>query len=233
MKSTLCRIFENNAFKQVDMQWKDFNTKTYINEKSETYIVMFIDGLPKGLQESIVRFCSNELYKTELLTKANKSNLYIIIVSKVDGELTESQLNHIFMIEENNLYYKKFFLWYTESELSSFKELLEDDFSSHNMNKKLVDFEQFVKFKKENLGYALLSRLYIKLAFLTLAEIETLKKALVEYIKESVNKLNENLFDEVVDCFEKNSLIDGSIEIIELTEKDMGEIDKLMEEVDK
>lgn len=237
MKDTLCKIFENNSFKKVDIRWKGFDTKTYINDKSETYVVIFVDGLPSNLQKDIVSFCVSELHMSEKLTKANKSNLYIFIAAKVDRELTESQRNHIFMIEESNLYYKKFFLWYSESELNLFKELVGDDYTSQNMNKKLIDYDQFLKFKNqkfenENLGYELLSRLYIKLAFLTLADIETLNRALVEYIKDSVNELNGNLFDEVVDCFEKNGSLDSSLELIDLTEKEIREIDKLMEEVD-
>ncbi len=227
MEIILDTIFKNNAFNKFDVNWDNFYTVTYINEKSDTYIIVFIDDLSVNLHDELVSFSLNVFNTKNVLSKANKSNLYIVIVLKVNDRLKESDLNIIFMIEENNLYYKKYLLWYTEEELLSLKQLLKSNYSSNNMDKILVDYKQFDKFKKSNLGYALLSRLYIKLAFLTLAEIKTLNKTLVEYIESSVNKLSEGLFDEVIN----NSTIDKSIKLIELNKNDMKYINKLMEEV--
>lgn len=215
----------------MDLSWKYFESITYTNEKSETYIVVFVDGFPNRLHTEIVDLCSNELFITENLSKAQKSNLYVIVASRVEGNISEKQFNHIYMIEENNLYYKKYFFWYRDDEVDALNNMLENDFTSSNMNKNLVNYKHFSKFKENDLGYSLLSRLYIKFAFLTLFKIETLNKTLAEYIEESVNQLNISLYDNIVKNFDVSDSLDSEIDLIVLSDKELSDIDRQLDEV--
>lgn len=233
MQDIICKVFDENMFEKMDVSWNGLRTTTYTNPKSETYIIVYIDGFPEDLYTEIMDLCTNKIFTTDQLTKAQKSNLYIVIASKVEEDITDAQYNHIYKIEENNLYYKKYFFWYTHAEVESLKTLLENNFTSENMNEKLIDYSGFKKFKDDDndIGYSLLSRLYIKFAFLTLAKISTLNKTLVEYIEESINELNSELFKSIVENFEESEDIDKEMELINLSEKELSDIDKLMEEV--
>lgn len=231
MKQLLSSIFKNHGFSLIDTIWNEFDTQTYTNNNSEVYILVFVEEIPYDLHASIVSLCSNEIFNSNLLTKAQKSNLYVIIMSKVALGPSDNQLNQVFMIEENGLYYKKFFMWYSPEELQCLNELLQGDISSENMNRTLVDYNQFDKFKVDNKGYALLSRLYIKLAFLTLNDIKTLDKSLLEYIESNISKINKNLFNEIIGQYKRDGNIDDCIKMIEVDAKDEKDVEKLMKEV--
>lgn len=231
MRDILCKIFDEYKFEKMNVSWNELNTATYTNTKSETYIIVYVAGFPEDLYAEIMDLCTNKIFTTAELTKAQKSNLYIVIASKVEEDITDAQYNHIYKIEENNLYYKKYFLWYSDAGVECLKTLLENNFTSENMNEKLVDYNQFLKFKDNDMGYSLLSRLYIKFAFLTLAKISTLDKTLVKYIEESINELNSNLFKSIIKSYEESEGLDKEMELINLSEKELSDIDKLMEEV--
>ena len=71
-------------------------TNTNSNKVSETYIVLFVDDINATLVDSISELCSAEIHNSDKLTKAQKSNLYIIIVVKRNGHFSESENNIIF-----------------------------------------------------------------------------------------------------------------------------------------
>ncbi len=107
MKNVLSEIFENNYFEEKEIEFNGWNSKIYSNKVSETYILLFIEEINNTLVDSISELCSGEIYNSDKLTRAQKSNLYIIIVAKKNGQLSELENNIIFRIEENELYYKK------------------------------------------------------------------------------------------------------------------------------
>lgn len=235
MQDILSKIFDEYRFEIMDVSWGDFSTVTYTNDKSETYIIVYVNGIPDSLYEDIMDLCTNKIFMSKKLTKAQKSNLYIVVTSKIEEALGDTQYNHIYKIEENNLYYKKYFFWYTDEEVDNLRKLLGENISSEQLNEKLVDYDSFLRFKESDLGYTLLSRLYIKFAFLTLVKIKTLNKTLTEYIEESVNELNPQLYEKMMENFDNNKSIDieidTEIELINLTEKELNDIEKIIEEV--
>lgn len=234
MDIVLSNIFGNYNFFLKDIHFEKFNTKVYISKKSETYILVFVDGIINTLPNEVFNLCAEELYTTDQLTQAQKSNLSVIVISEVQDKLLELHRNIIYKIEENDLYYKKFVLWYSKEELKKLKEIIGSDYTSNLLNDKLVNKELFTKFKKDKVkskGYDLLSRIYIKLPFLTLNEIVTLNRTLTDYVQNSLSELNTGLFKVITDDLEDDKLIDNSINLFRLSEKELDEIDKELESV--
>ncbi len=97
------------------------------------------------------------------------------------------------------------------------------------LNKEL--FKKFKKDKGKSKGYDLLSRIYIKLPFLTLNEIVTMNRTLTDYVQDSLSELNTGLFKAITDELEDDKLIDNSINLFRLSEKELDEIHKELESV--
>ena len=235
MDNFLSKLLENFEFIKQDWQWKNLNTKIYINEKSETYILVFVDRLDDKLPSDIFSLCADELHTSDKLTQAQKSNLSIIIVTKIENKLSDIQKNIIYKIEESDLYYKKFVLWYSEEELKCMLAIVGNDYTPYSINNILVNknlFERFKKCQEDNKGYSLLSRIYIKLPFLTLNELETLDKTLSEYIRESLNQLNLQLFEVITDHIDDSKVIDDSINLIELSKNELSAIERELKEME-
>lgn len=232
MKNILSEIFENNSFEEKKIEFKNWYSKTYSNKVSETYILLFVENINSTLVDSISELCSAEIYNSDKLTKAQKSNLYIIIVVKGNGQLSELENNIIFRIEENELYYKKFFLWYDDTELEELRNSCDNDFSNDTLEKMLLDNESFSIFKENkelNKGYSLLSRIYIKLAFLTLNNVEPLDKNLSDFIEEAIVNVNDKLYQYVLTNYEKDDFIQKAYDYIELSESEYIKIKKELE----
>lgn len=232
MKKILSELFENNYFEEKEIKFKGWDSKTYSNKVSETYIVLFVEGIEATLVESISELCSAEIYNSDKLTKAQKSNLYIIIVVKKNGQISELENNTIFRIEENELYYKKFFLWYDDTELEELKNRCKNDFNNDTLENMLLDNEAFSMFKENeelNKGYSLLSRIYIKLAFLTLNNVEPLDKNLSDFIEEAIVDVNDKLYQYVLINYENHDFIQKAYDYIELSEAEYVKIKKELE----
>ncbi len=112
-----------------DIHFQNFNTKVYTSKKSETYILVFVDGIINTLPNEVFNLCAEELYTTEQLTQAQKSNLSVIVISELKDKLLELQRNIIYKIEESDLYYKKFVLWYSEEDLKELKKIIGNDYT--------------------------------------------------------------------------------------------------------
>ncbi|MGG7160989.1 ABC-three component system middle component 1 [Clostridium baratii] len=232
MKNILSEIFENNGFEEKEIEFNEWNSKTYSNKVSETYILLFVEDIKDTLVDSISELCSVEIYNSDKLTKAQKSNLYIIIVVRKNGQLSELNQNTIFRIEENELYYKKFFLWYDDTELEELKNNCGNDFSNNTLEKILLNNKSFFAFKENkelNKGYSLLSRIYIKLTFLTLNNVEPLDRNLSDFIEEEIVKIDDKLYQYVLTNYEKDDFIQIAYDYIELSEAERTKIKKELE----
>lgn len=223
----LKKVFEESGFEEQALEWDGIDSITYNNCNSETYILIF-NEINEDLPDKIITFCSEQVYITEKLTKAQKSNLSIVVVSEITDELTELQKKIIFKIEENDLYYKKFLLWFSKSELEELNKRIISDFTIEYMNELLLDKKSFDDFKNKldsSVWYSLLSRVFIKLAFLTLNDIEVLDKNLLDYIKEEISILNIELYNTIQSTIEKEDLVDKTLELIDMSEDEIKKID--------
>lgn len=236
MINILNEIFTENGFLNNNIEWEGWNSNTYTNSESETYIMLFLDYIPSDIVYNVFEFCSNVLYITEILSKAQKSNLNIVIISKISANISDLEKNIVFKVEENDLYYKKFLLWYGDDEVQALKKICNNNFSMNILDNILLDREKFRAFKNNEIigkGYCLLSRIYIKLAFLTLNNIKTLNKNLSDYINDSMSSINSNLYNYVInnDNDNDNEFIENSLEYVVLSEKEIIKIESELEEI--
>lgn len=177
MRNVLAKIFNNNNFTVKCFANGDYYSS---NEKSENYIVYFVDDLCKVnideiLDEKILNISLDHI------NKEMKKNTSVIFVTKTDNsELSNQEKKIVFKIEEDPYFYKKYVLWYTEEELTSIQEYM-DDMTKHLMNKELFQNMKEV-LENDNVdrqdsevlkvySYILLCRMFIKLPFLSLKTI--------------------------------------------------------------
>ncbi len=74
-----------------------------------------------------------------------------------------------------------------------------------------------------------MSRIYIKLAFLTLNNVEPLDRNLSDFIEEAVVNINDKLYKYVLTNYEKDDFIQKAYDYIELSEEEHKKIIKELE----
>lgn len=229
MKDIIRLLFEDSNYAIKDIKWGERDSLTFMNNNDETYVIYFAN-LSKDLVDDVFNLCSEDIYNSDSLQRSNKSNLSIIIVPKIKDEiLSDMEKNIIFQIEENELFFKKFVLWYTEKELDNLKEICNNSFQHKSLEEQLLNYSMFASFKKDRMdqkGYNLLSRLFIKLPFLTLLNVEKYDKKLTELIDINLNKISPQLNFEILTSKEVKSLLT-------LVPIEQEEIDKIDKEIEK
>lgn len=228
MKHIINKIFTNNNF-----TIKELNKSNYYssNEKSENYIVYFLDDL---IESNIENILSNNIYDSEIdfMNKEMKSNTSVIFIVKVkDFDLDDREKKSIFKIEEDPYFYKKYVLWYTEEEIVNINKFIDtNNITNSIMNKEMFTFMKEImeepikankkKYKKVSVAdiksYMLLCRLFIKLPFLSLksiynttdgSEIDKFEKSILDIFEkyEDISKELENDFIDLdIDLSEKD-----------------------------
>lgn len=90
------------------------------------------------------------------------------------------------------------------------------------MNQIIGNYEIFCDFKEsDDRGYGCLSRIFIKLPFLNLADLETTDKTIYYFIKKKLDSIHINLMQQL-----KAGNLDEIDKEIELSEKEMKDIDQ-------
>lgn len=222
-------IFQGNGFKcREDLRTKedaddDRNAvlkRIYVNEHDEMYFIVE-GGLDKNILDEIIEICSNAEGKGEI-PKSYKSNWILILLTSIEESLSWEQRKRVLFIEENKYFCRKYVIWHNVEEKQKVDELCGGDYSVENMNKIIGNYKNFCNFKEsDDRGYGCLSRIFIKLPFLNLANLETTDKTIYYFIKKQLDSIHTNLIHQL----ETGNLdeIDGEIE---LSEKEMRDIDK-------
>ncbi|GEQ20241.1 hypothetical protein CBU02nite_07470 [Clostridium butyricum] len=230
MKDIIKLLFEDSEYEVKDFKWGQRDTLTFINKNDETYVIYFAN-LSKDLVDDVFNLCSEDIYKSSNLERANKSNLSIIIIPNIENEiLSDVEINIIFQIEENELFFKKFVLWYTHEELDDLKEICNNSFDYKSLEEQLLNYDRFNAFKNNNTnqkGYNLLSRLFIKLPFLTLLNVEKYSKKLTELIDSNLIEISSQLNVEVLEGRDVKSLLT----LVPFKQEEIDEIDKQIEKL--
>lgn len=229
MINIIDRIFQGNGFKcaeELKLKEKvgdDRNVvlkKIYVNENDEMYFI--VEGsLDKNVLDEIIGICSNA-ESNEKFPKSYKSNWFLIFITSIEGSLSWEQRKRVLFIEENKYFCRKYVIWHNTEEKQKVEKLCGEDYSVENMNHIIGDYENFCDFKEsDERGYGCLSRIFIKLPFLNLVDLETTDKTIYYFIKKQLDGIHINLMQQL----ETGNLddIDGEVE---LSEKEMKEIDK-------
>lgn len=222
---------------KLELCFEEDKVSAYKNNNDETYILFFVKKLGNELLNQILKFLEKQVYNNEIFSRAEKANLAIILIYKTE-KLKDEEKNYIFQIEENALFYQKFFLWYTQEEYDALIKYINKEKVSQYFYENIINKENFEEFKEsinnenkeDNVkAYELLSRIYIKLPFMTLNNIDTLSKSLFEYVKQNLDNLAEGLFNMIENNNEDN--IDNIINMVEITERENKSIEKEISKV--
>lgn len=223
------KIFEENGFKYLEKLRLNEDAdegrnavlkRIYVNEHDEMYFI--VEGkLDKNILDEIIGICSEAEDNGEIL-KSYKSNWFLIFLTTIEGSLSWEQRKRVLFIEENKFFCRKYVIWHSIEEKQKVEELCGGDYSVEYMNQIIGNYENFCDFKKsDERGYGCLSRIFIKLPFLNLANLETTDKTIYYFIKKQLDSIHINLMQQL----EAGNLDEIDREI-ELSEKEMKDIDK-------
>lgn len=237
MLELLDNIFRENKFYEYEIEKIAKNEsvkKIYTNEFDDMYMIMETELNENTLNELLE--VSQEVYESDAVGKAKKSNWVMILlvkqkeyITKQQDHISDKQRKLILNIEENQYYCRKYVLWYAEEELEDLDVILDGNYTIKNISGILQNYSYFCEFRENsNKGYDLLTRMCIKLPFWNLSNIEGLDESIEDMLRQKVNVLAEGLFDLLV---EKNS-VDTLLEEIQLNEKDEKEIKKKIKELE-
>lgn len=229
MINIIDKIFQSNGFKypeelrpkeEVGVNQNAVLKRIYVNEYDEMYFV--VEGmLDMNVLDEIIGICSNIEGNGEI-PKSYKSNWYLILLTTIDGDLSWEQRKRVLFIEENKYFCRKYVMWYNIAEKQRVEELCEGDYSVENINEIIGNYKNFCDFKEcDERGYGCLSRIFIKLPFLNLANLETTDKTIYYFIKKKLDGINTNLIQQL-----EEGNLDGIYGAVELSEKEIKEIDK-------
>ncbi len=223
------KIFQNNGFKYLEELRPKEDTdnnrsvvvkRIYVNEHDEMYFI--VEGrLDKNILDEIIGICSNAEDNGEIL-KSYKSNWFLILLTSIEGSLSWEQRKRVLFIEENKYFCRKYVIWHNDEEKKKVKELCGGDYSMENMNQIIGNYDNFCNFKEfDDRGYGCLIRIFIKLPFLNLADLETTDKTIYYFIKRQLDSIHINLMQQL-----EAGNLDEIDDEIELSERDMKDIDK-------
>lgn len=205
MINIIDKIFQGNGFKcpeelrPKEEAGDDRNTvlkNIYVNEHDEMYFV--VEGsLDKNVLDEIIGICSNAESNGKI-PKSYKSNWFLIFITTIEGSLSWEQRKRVLFIEENKYFCRKYVIWHNIEEKQKVEKLCGKDYSTENINQIIGDYENFCDFKKsDDRGYGCLSRIFIKLPFLNLADLKTTDKTINYFIKKQLNGIHTNLMQQL------------------------------------
>lgn len=230
MIDILEQIFRNSEFtclkefaKDVGDEKKTLLRRIYVNSYDEMYFIL--EGeIHKEILADILGICA-EAEADKEIQKRYKSNWVLILLSPVSGELSWEDRKRVLLIEENKYFCRKYVMWYNSTEKKELEELCQGDYSIQNINKIIENYTHFSRFKaSENEGYDCLSRIFIKLPYLSLNSLETTDKTIADFVQKKLNEIHPELFYKL-----KTGDIDAIEEYITLSDKEKNEIDKKIE----
>lgn len=229
MINIMDKIFQENGFKYLEeLRPKEdaddgrsaVLKRIYVNEHDEMYFIVE-GGLDKNILDEIIGICSNA-EDNEKVLKSYKSNWFLILLTAIEENLSWEQRKRVLFIEENKYFCRKYVIWHNAEEKQKVEELCEGDYSAEKINQIIGNYDNFCNFKEsDEKGYGCLSRIFIKLPFLNLANLETTDKTIYYFIKKQLDGIHTNLMQQL-----KEGNLDEIDGEVELSEKEIKEIDK-------
>lgn len=229
MINIMDKIFQENGFKYLeelrpkedaDDDRSAVLKRIYVNEHDEMYFI--VEGsLDKNILDEIIEICADAEDNGKIL-KSYKSNWFLILLTAIEGNLSWEQRKRVLFIEENKYFCRKYVIWHNAEEKQKVEELCGGDYSAEKINQIIGNYENFCNFKEsDEKGYGCLSRIFIKLPFLNLANLETTDKTIYYFIKKQLDGIHTNLMQQL-----KEGNLDEIDGEVELSEKEMKEIDR-------
>lgn len=192
-------IFTNCEFTKNEISFEEYSCFFYHNpSKSDFFILLDKDNLTLdeliSLEIKGLNALDETLKQHDTVTEAYAKNTTLVLCIKSTDEIKKHDI--ISSLEEDKYLFKKNIIFYSESEITELQNLFSEDYTQEKANSILQTTGLFENLKSnKNSGYALLTRLFIKLPFLHLemqhVDLENLSEIIV---KEAREKNVENLY---------------------------------------
>lgn len=192
-------IFSNCAFTKNEILFGEYSCFFYHNpSKSDFFILLDKNNIASGelslLEESGLNELDEILKRHETVTDAYAKNTTLILCISSNEEIEKHDI--VSSLEEDKYLFKKNIIFYSENETDELQKLFSEDYTLEKANSVLQTTGLFENLKSnKNSGYALLTRLFIKLPFLHLEMQHIDLENLSEIIdQEAQTKKVENLY---------------------------------------
>lgn len=192
-------IFSNCAFTKNEISFGEYSCFFYHNQsKSDFFILLDKNNITSDELILLEEIGLNELDETlkqhEAVTEAYAKNTTLILCINSTEEIEKHDI--ISSLEEDKYLFKKNIIFYSERETTELQDLFSEDYTQEKANSILQAAGLFENLKSNKIsGYALLTRLFIKLPFLHLKMQHIDLENLSEIIgQEAQEKTVENLY---------------------------------------
>lgn len=177
MKEVLNSLFTETNF-DVDeitsfIGYESFFAKRKTNEKLNFFVVLFLEE--KNLENfnlEATTTISEQIKKLDFYEASMDKNTSLLICLNYESSIDDELQKYIFSIEEDPYDFKKYLLIYSSDQARAFKnEISLKQEVLKELNCILLNTERFNKFKEKketDLSYELVTKLFIKLPFLTI-----------------------------------------------------------------
>lgn len=192
-------IFSNCAFTKNEIIFGEYSCFFYHNpSKSDFFILLDKNNITSGelslLEESGLNELDGILKQHETVTDAYAKNTTLILCISSNEEIKKHDI--VSSLEEDKYLFKKNIIFYSENETDDLQKLFSENYTLEKANNILQTTGLFENLKSnKNSGYALLTRLFIKLPFLHLKMQHVDLENLSELIAQETREKNvENLY---------------------------------------
>ena len=192
-------IFSNCTFTKNEISFGEYSCFFYHNiSKSDFFILLDKNNLTSDELISLEKEGLNALDETlkqhDAVTEAYAKNTTLILCINSTEEIEKHDI--ISSLEEDKYLFKKNIIFYSERETTELQDLFSEEYTAEKANNILQTTGLFENLKSnKNSGYALLTRLFIKLPFLHLemqhVDLENLSEIIAQ---EARDKNVENLY---------------------------------------
>jgi hypothetical protein len=192
-------IFTNCEFTKSEISFGKYSCFFYHNpSKSDFFILLDKDNFTLdeliSLEIKGLNALDEILKRHDTVTEAYAKNTTLILCINSTEEIKKHDI--ISSLEEDKYLFKKNIIFYSEHETTELKDLFSEDYTEEKANSILQTAGLFESLKSnKNSGYALLTRLFIKLPFLHLEMQHVDLDNLSEIIEQEAREKNvENLY---------------------------------------
>lgn len=199
LMNILDAIFRNCEFTKNEISFGEYSCFFYHNPSKSDYFILLDKNNTTSdeltlLEESGLNTLDETLKQHEAVTEAYSKNTTLVLCVNSTEETEKHDI--ISSLEEDKYLFKKNIIFYSENEVDELQNLFNKDYTLEIANNILQTTGLFEKLKSnKNSGYALLTRLFIKLPFLHLEMQHVDLENLSEIIAQEAREKNvENLY---------------------------------------
>jgi len=192
-------IFRDCKFLKKEISFGEYTCFFYHNQSKSDFFILLDKSNPTSdelilLEESGLNELDGILKQHETATEAYTKNTTLVLCINSTKEIEKHEI--ISSIEEDKYLFKKNIIFYSENEVVELQNILSETYTQKQANSILQTTGSFENLKSnKNSGYALLTRLFIKLPFLHLEMQHVDLENLSEIIdQEAQTKKVDNLY---------------------------------------